>query len=176
MPVWLSVTIPQVTAGILAAIGFWLKAMGDRRDKVKQYERVLARAGSEIEVITAWLQAYTLAAEDLKVSKANIRAEYDLAALYSRFLSAQSDFDRASTVTSKEVSPHYGLAAVSLGLFIPTGIVALIYALLTRRSLQTEDIEIARRRSQSVVTWLWITLAVSVIIYGIALLSSSQET
>jgi hypothetical protein len=171
MPQWVpQQLVTQVVAAVIAAIGFWLKANLDRRDAAKRYDGELSRAKSEVETITTWLQAYRLVGQDERVGHANKSAESDLESVYARIAVARAHFYRASA--REGISPHYAMAAVATILFfVPTGILAVAYAILTSAALRSENLELARRRSRMVVRWFWVSAAIFPFIMVIWLLS-----
>lgn len=76
-PIVAAIAAPIITA-LLAAIGVWWKGRRDRHDMDRERLRVLAEVHEEINVIEAWIKAYSLVASRETEPQKWSRAENDL--------------------------------------------------------------------------------------------------
>ena len=79
-----------------------------------------------------------------------------------------------SAAAKATVRPHWGMAIWALVLLWPAGIVAIIFANLTRNSLKVGDDVTARKHSSQVKIWFWISLVGAVVVFILIVAASAN--
>ena len=115
--------LAAVIPALLAAVGFWWKQRRDRHDIAIERHRVFTEVREEIDVIEAWLKAYSLVAPPEPGRETSLRARRNLESAYERL--------EESLQVAREVPERVAVRGY-LGIF------------LLKRKLASRSAEIAR--------------------------------
>jgi hypothetical protein len=169
----IGIQVSVAAATALASAGIaWFQHGMDNRGRSSRYRRLMTQIQDEIQVIEAWLRAYSLAAPAQARINAFLAAQYDLDLAYARFANASELERRPRAKPTAEIRRHWVVAYLSLLLFWPLGVYALVSAYQVRRLEAAGNMAAARRHARRVLIAFWASLAIFVLLELVILLAN----